>query len=48
MSDFPRGTQSDGEMLACKVVIAGTELLRAVGSSVVVKTMWNRGIEERL
>jgi hypothetical protein len=36
MSDRPRDTQSDGEMLACKVVIAETESVRTVGSSVVV------------
>ena len=47
MSDRPRDKQSDREMLACKVVIAGTELVRTVGSSVVVtETMWTRDIEE--
>jgi hypothetical protein len=36
MSDRARDTQHDGEMLACTVVIAEMELVRAVGSSVVV------------
>ena len=36
MSDLARDTQYDGEMLACTVVIAETELVRTVGSSVVV------------
>ena len=36
MSDRARDTQYDGEMLACMVVIAETELMRTVGSSVVV------------
>lgn len=36
MSDRARDTQCEGEMLACTAVIAEMELVRTVGSSVVV------------